>query len=291
MAIPHSSRIVELLPAYALEALDGDELRQVEEHLAAGCPSCDAELARLASTVEALARLAAGEPGAGEEPDAPAILERVRGRLLSQLAAEGPRRPASTAPVVPLAPPSRAPRRAAAARWAWLAAAALLLAAGAGLVRQARLGEEIARLHADRARLLARTDALERRMEVVQAEAERLARTLSVIGVPGVQSVELAGMGTASRAVGRAYVNAAERRAAFHASRLPALGPDKSYELWAIDDEDRKLPAGVFSVDARGEATVLVDRPLEIGRIESWVVTIEPRGGRPQPTGPIALAG
>ncbi len=37
---PHSSRFEELLPAYALGALDADELREMEDHLAAGCAEC-----------------------------------------------------------------------------------------------------------------------------------------------------------------------------------------------------------------------------------------------------------
>ena len=38
MAAPrdHSARYDELLPAYALGALDGEELRELEEHIAAG---------------------------------------------------------------------------------------------------------------------------------------------------------------------------------------------------------------------------------------------------------------
>jgi hypothetical protein len=315
MTSPHSPRLVDLLPAFALGALDGEELRELAAHLAAGCPACDAELRRLADDLEALALAAVplGSPlaaaadagvampaAAGEGAE---ILERTRRQLLEQVAAEARVQPgAPTAPIAPTEargrpatapPPARSsPRRlAVAARWGWLAAAALLLVAGWGVARQARLGGEIERLHAERGRLAARADALERRMGQVQAEAERLARTLSIVAAPGVQSVELVGMGAAGRAVGRTYINAAERRAAFYASRLPALGPGKSYELWFIDDDERKIPAGIFEVDARGDASVLVDQPLPLERIQAWVVTIEPRGGRAQPTGPIALAG
>ena len=44
-AAPHSARCEELLPAYALGALDGDDLRELEEHLDAGCEECRRQLA------------------------------------------------------------------------------------------------------------------------------------------------------------------------------------------------------------------------------------------------------
>jgi hypothetical protein len=303
-AASHSPRFEELLPAFALGALDSDELREVEAHLAGGCPGCEVELRRLASDLEELAA-AASEI----EPLVPG--GDLRRHVLALVAAEprGPLAPPDAA-LPQGAPPQPAPsqseppplaaqapvldfgrrRRLAAARWPLLAAAALLLVAVWGVVRQASLGSEIRQLRGERDQLAARADSLERRIAQVQAQSERLARTLSVIAAPGVQSVSLAAMGR-SRAAGRTYVDAADRKAVFVAFDLPALGPDKTYQLWYIDDEDRKTSAGVFGVDARGKASLMVDQPLPVERIQAWVVTVEPRGGRPQPTGPIALAG
>jgi anti-sigma-K factor RskA len=298
----HSSRFDELLPAYALGALDGDELRDLAAHLAAGCPACEGELRRLAAEVEDLAAAAAELPES-LAAEAPEILGGVKRRLLAEL----PRHPRlqqlpELAPAPPAAYPSppafgaRSGRSGRSVRpvrrWLPLAAAAVLaLVAIWGLVRQASMGAEIERLRGESRQLAARAETLERRAAQAQAEAQRLARTLSIIAAPGVESVRLAGMGTSHAAAGRTYVNVADRRAVFYAFGLPALGPDKTYQLWYLDDQDHPTSAGVFEVDAHGKAALVVDQSLPVERIQAWAVTIEPRGGRPQPTGPMALAG
>jgi hypothetical protein len=307
MTSDHSARFDDLLPAYALGALDGEELRELQAHLAAGCPACDAELRRLAADMEDLAGVAAVLP---EEPAGmpsgipgfPETLAGVRRRLLAVVAAESEsvsvRAPARLAerraPGRPALPAAAAPaaRRPPAARWPLLAAAAVLAVVAIwGLVRQASLGAEIERLQGERQQLAARAGALERRVMQLQSESERLARTLTILAAPNVQSVSLAGMGTSHSAVGRTYIDATARKAVFYAANLPALGPDKSYQLWYLDAEDEKTSAGVFDVDAQGKAALVIDQPLPLEKIQGWVVTVEPRGGRPQPTGPIALAG
>jgi anti-sigma-K factor RskA len=303
MTSAHAPRFDDLLPAYALGALDGDELRELEAHLATGCPSCEDELRRLAAELEGLALDAAEIPEslAGE---APRVLGGVKRRLLAQIAAEprsiaapplaaaGParalavfgRRHAPDSPADHVASPAR--------RWPLLAAAAVLaLVAAWGLARQASMGAEIERLRGERRQLAARASAMELQAAQVQAESQRLARVLAIIAAPGVQSVSLAGMGTSHSAAGRTWIDPADHRAAFYASNLPALGPDKSYQLWYLDREDQKTSAGVFDVDAHGTASLVIDQPVPAERIEGWVVTVEPRGGRPQPTGSMALAG
>jgi hypothetical protein len=187
--------------------------------------------------------------------------------------------------------PAAAPTRGIGGRWPQLAAAAaLLLALAWGATRQAGLESEIRHLRGERDRLAARADSLERQAQEARAQSERLARTLSILAAPKVESVRLAAMGS-SHAAGRTYVDATGRQAVFYASGLPALTADKTYQLWYIDDEDRKTSAGVFQPDPQGKAALMVEQPLPVERIQSWVVTVEPRGGRPQPTGPIALAG
>src|ERR1700674_1732094 len=177
-------------------------------------------------------------------------------------------------------------------RWPLLAAAAVLAVAAAwGLARQAGVGAEIQRLRDESRQLAARAEALERQVEQAQAEAQRLGRMLSIITAPGVKSVSLAGMGTSHSAAGRTYVNPADRKAAFVASNLPALGPDKTYQLWYLDGEGQKTSGGLFGVDAQGSASLVIDQPVPVEIIEGWVVTVEPRGGRPQPTGSMVLAG
>ncbi len=324
MAADHTPRHDELLPAYALGALDGDEQRELEAHLYASsstrdglaanaevrCPVCRAELRQLASEMEGFALLAASPdaeaPGEAAAPAAGLSLSALRERVLAQVAAEprplpfataAARRQAAGAPVTAVpAAGSRAPANPASAksgllRFLQVAAALLLIAGGWSAVRQAKMATEIARLRGERNQLATRAAALEQRMAQVQAESERLASSISIVTAPGVQLVSLSGMGTAQKATGRSYVSEASHKAVFYAQHLPQLAPDKSYQLWVIDNDERKISVGVLQVDPRGEGSVVVEKLLPQSDIQGWVVTVEPRGGVPQPTGPIALAG
>ncbi len=306
---PHTPQLADLLPAWSLGALDAGELRELAAHLEPGCPACDAELRRLAAVVEELAAAAAvlPEESAGEVPE---ILGGIKQRLLATLPPQPVSAPGQVA-ASPAAPPPVSRRLAASRRpWLWTPralrtpralpalrvlpaaaiAAALALVAVWGVARQAALGSEVERLHGERRQLLARAQSLEQRVTQVEAESRRLARTLSILAAPGVESVRLAAMGS-SHSGGRAYVNPGDRRAVFYAFDLPPLAPDKTYQLWYIDDQDRKTSAGTFNVDAHGKALLVVDEPLPVERIQAWAVTLEPRGGMPQPTGPLVLAG
>ena len=69
----------DLTPAYALDALDPDERRAYEEHLA-GCERCRGDLAELGETVGALGLAAEG----------PAPPEALRDRILVAAREEGP---------------------------------------------------------------------------------------------------------------------------------------------------------------------------------------------------------
>ncbi|MFL6193713.1 MAG: anti-sigma factor domain-containing protein [Thermoanaerobaculia bacterium] len=269
-ATDHSNRFEEFLPAYALGALDGDERRELEEHLAAGCAECERQIVLWQGGLEALA-----ETVPAIEPS-----EVTRARVL-RLAG-----PATAAPAQ--VSPSAAPRRL--AGWQ-LAAAAVLLGVGLwGWIGQARLRDDLQRLAGERDRLAQRVANLDREVGLARSEAQRATQALQVIASPGVQSVVLAGLGPTPGAVGHAYVNPRSRDALFYAFDLPRLAPDKSYQLWFIAG-GKPVSAGVFDVDERGAASLRVDRVADVRQIEAWAVTIEPKGGVPRPTGAMVLKG
>jgi hypothetical protein len=70
---------------------------------------------------------------------------------------------------------------------------------------------------------------------------------------------------------------------------LPALSPDRAYQLWMLGGEDR-FSAGVFSVDERGQALLVFQTPRAIDQFDALGITEEPAGGSPAPTtNPIAV--
>ena len=77
----------------------------------------------------------------------------------------------------------------------------------------------------------------------------------------------------------------------FLASNMPALPPQKAYELWLIPTNGAPIPAGVFKPDARGSATV-IEPPLPAGvEAKAFAITVEPEQGSTTPTMPIVMMG
>jgi anti-sigma-K factor RskA len=263
MSTSHTPRLEDLLPAFALGALDGEDLRELEAHWVSGCEECRRQLALWQGDLEALA--------AEMEPVAPS--ETTRARVLRLAGSDR----------APAAPPRRAP-------W-WMAATADVLLALAlwGLLGQARMEREVRGLEAERDRLSRQVNALDRQVGLARDEARRAQQALQVLAAPGVQSVVLAGLGPSPGAKGRTYVNPSTRDALFYAFDLPPLPADKTYELWFIA-AGKPVAAGTFDVDPRGTGTVRVEQ-VTSNPIQVWAVTIEPRGGVPQPTGAMVLKG
>ncbi|HVS00118.1 MAG TPA: anti-sigma factor, partial [Thermoanaerobaculia bacterium] len=186
MSPPHSSRFDDLLPAYAVGALDGEDLRELELHLAAGCDECRRQIQRWEQDLEALA-----ESVAPIEPS-----EIARARVLKL---------ASTAPIQRRPP------------WRLIAAAAAAVALMAiGLWRVVGLQGEVRNLSLDVARL-------QRELTASRDEVRQARQALQVLAAPGVQSVVLAGLEPTSGATGHTYVNPQSRDALFYAFNLPPL--------------------------------------------------------------------
>jgi anti-sigma-K factor RskA len=74
------------------------------------------------------------------------------------------------------------------------------------------------------------------------------------------------------------------------AGSLAPLPPDKQYELWVFS-EGKPVAAGVFDADPSGRALFESLHLPGVVLAQNFAVTIEPRGGVPQPTGPIVLVG
>jgi anti-sigma-K factor RskA len=74
-------------------------------------------------------------------------------------------------------------------------------------------------------------------------------------------------------------------------SNMKPSADGRTYELWFITVDQRKVPAGLFVVGAGGDASFDVALPKDLGALALAAVTEEPAGGVPQPTGAIQLVG
>lgn len=76
----------------------------------------------------------------------------------------------------------------------------------------------------------------------------------------------------------------------FVADKLPPLPNDKTYQLWVLDPKyTTPVSAGTFTVDDNGHARVEFTPALPVDRSDRLAVSIERRGGVPQPEGRIVL--
>lgn len=112
---------------------------------------------------------------------------------------------------------------------------------------------------------------------------------LSLLRSPNVTVVSLAGLQDAKAAGGFILFDRATQKALFYAFNMPALPPDKTYQLWAI--LDKPVSAGTFALDQGQKTRGMVRSLPSPTKITKFAVSVEPLGGRPQPTGAIYLMG
>ena len=218
-----------LTGAYAADALDDAERAGFERHLRT-CDSCVIEVGEFHEAAVLLAQRVAATPPEG-----------LRSRVLRDVIRTRQLAPATHRPL-----PRPSLRRTIA-----VAAAAVLVAGGAGLGGIAWQSHQAA--------------------QEAQAQAAAMARVMA-----DPSRVQSDGIATAG---GSATVVAASGQAVFSADRLPALSPGRVYQLWLID------AAGVHSAGVlelqNGSGQELVD---DVQRGSSLAVSVEPEGGSKQPT-------
>lgn len=106
---------------------------------------------------------------------------------------------------------------------------------------------------------------------------------------PDAKVVALTGSDMAREAVGMLLYDARTQKAWFYSVNLPECPDGTTYQLWAIDH--RPASIGTFHMDSGQPAHLLVKRLPEFAKARKFAVSLEPSGGRSQPTGPIYLVG
>jgi hypothetical protein len=250
----------EDLTLYALDAFTGEDRVKLEEHLAS-CTACRLELEQLRGDTALLALSAAG----------PRPPQRARQKLLDAVARES-----RTVAVLPKPVSQRARRT----WWGWLGWAAT----AAVLVFALSLWKENSALREMLATATAQSAASTRQLE-------ELRRVAAPILEPEAQRVTLVAMRTPPQPQGKAFYLRKRSSLIFMASNMPALPPQKAYELWLIPMSGNPIPAGMFKPDAHGSATV-VNPPLPTGaEAKAFAITVENETGSAVPTSPIMMMG
>jgi len=259
-------RLLELLPAHALGALDPEDRAYVEARLdqEAGARQ---ELAAFEAVVARLGLTVAPVPPAPE----------LRATILQATA------PQATAPS----------RAASTSAWTWLATAAAVVCAIGLLVTLFQRDE--ARRAASAAQARAETAEAQARQFLADLEATRalLAREQEVrglLGRPDTRLVSLGGLPAAPKAHAHVLFRAEMRECFLLATGLDRPPAGKAYEVWVIA-QGPPMPAGVFQPDAQGRVLFRLPEMPAMAGVKTFAITIEPEGGVPAPTGPMVLAG
>jgi anti-sigma-K factor RskA len=247
--------VKDMLPAYALGALDADERRAVENGLTR-YPDLRAELASLASVAHGLS---ASVP---QRAPPAALKAQLLAQAQAQAQAQAAAQPASTPTLTwwqrfidALSNSSLTPK---------LAVAALLLSAAFVVVQVL--------------------------MQLPQGMAQLTAqRQLQTIAATGSETVQLNGTQNAPGAVATIRFNPDDKVGALNVNNLARLPADQSYQLWLVNAEGKRWSGAVFNTAQSGDSLVLVKCPTPMGTIVRFGVSIEPAGGSKAPTGPGVL--
>jgi len=261
----------EMIPAYALSALDAADGRVLSEHLSE-CSQCRVELQDWESTAAALAYSASpAEPS-----------PQVRERLMAAVHAEV--KSTSSAPKGIVTDnkvlPFREQKRSAwssAGSWGAIAAALLFVAL---LISLFVLWQQN-RQYQDQIQLLAKqiTDA--------RSELDHSNKIVAMLMKPGSRLTELAGTKEAPNANAKlAYDKNGQAMLMVHG--LPAAPAGKEYQLWYIVGSN-PMPGKAFAPDSSGDRAVEDQIPQEARSAAVFAITLEPMGGLEKPTGAIYL--
>jgi anti-sigma-K factor RskA len=124
----------------------------------------------------------------------------------------------------------------------------------------------------------------------LKQETDRQQSLVALLRDPATQVVALSGLEPAPDAKARMLWHATAG-GLLVAQGLPPAPEGKAYELWAIAGKRAPVPAGVFTVDAKGVGSLRVAPIQAAGAVDTFAVTLEPAAGVPAPTGAMYLAG
>ena len=256
----------EFLPAHALDALEGEDAAELEEHLE-GCPAC-----RLA--LEGHRRVVLHLPETVPQVDPPADL---KGRLMARIdSLEAAAKAGTTKPWGV---------RDIARRWF-------------GLPEPGRVQVFIGSLAVVSLFLIGWTifqtlEVNNLRDDNVQLASEIRAQwdTLAFATNEGVETVRLVGTEVAPMTKGSVLVNPKENKAILMVTGLTPPSKGMVYQLWLWKHDTSPSSLGTFGNVRNGYVMWRFQSPISLVTNRVWGVTMEPSGGSEKPTGELVMGG
>ncbi|MBI4546496.1 MAG: anti-sigma factor [Ignavibacteriae bacterium] len=272
----HDEKYLDFCVAYALGALDGDELREYEGHLKTGCPICSSELVKHRKTIGFLSE---------------AIPQTSPSSTLKERILQEARRTRQSSGAVQDSPHRMQVKRVKPRPWLsfGIAFAVLIMIVGFS----AYVSSLFKKIQEQHENIISQQNKIvELKTELEQKEA-----ILKVLESRRIEVVTMDGLQVKPIAYGKIIWDPEKKVAILQVSHLPSVPKDKEYQLWVIKAKEPTKPisAGVFAVTVEREMESFFKvQPLEVvdrKEIGAFAVTLEPKGGVPQPTGEMYLLG
>jgi anti-sigma-K factor RskA len=270
--------VKELAPLYVVGALDEKTARDLEASLNDAAPE---QRRVVAKWIDVAALLPQALP-LQTPPD------HVKELVLNRIAEEAQKTPIEIAveestlkemaeraenKVLPFVQTRRAESRA--VRWILIAATALLAFTSAYFFKQ-------------NAKLARENDYLSHVRDNLSEELAASRRQVDDIVAPKTKVIAMIG-DEAPQANAKVVWDTKAQQWVVYIFDLPAPPSDMDYQLWYVTAK-AKINARVFSTDEQGRAVLKLTLPSEaLSGLAATAVTLEPKGGSPQPTGKFYL--
>lgn len=259
---------LELCIPYVFGRLNPGNRKQFEDHLAGGCEQCNKELAQL---YEAMSLL----PLALEQQQPPA---HVKGKLLSRVRTARRAEEQVSARREKATPEVTTPQQRPWFGYALAAVLAVIIVALGVYVND----------------LINTVSTQEQTIVELKTDLERQGEIMKVLQSQRIEIVFMSGQQPSPAGYGKIIWDPAKKTAIFQVANLPTVPSDKDYQLWIIKNK-KPIPAGVFAVTSEKEKEsyfkVMNLDVAEKQEIDAFAITLEPKGGSPEPTLPIYMMG
>lgn len=267
------AKFTEWAALYAIGALDGAELQGFEQYLRTASEA-EQRILRELTDVSSLMPLALPQPTVP-----PQLKSRLMARVNEERAAVAEPQPTTTQ-ILKLTPPPK--RFSLFDLFSWqpvLTAATLLLAITSGLLlwQNSQVTRERDQLAQQVAELSQLNVATQKQLD------ELVTQTTKFVSLSGQE---------APNANAKVFWDTKRNEWVVYIFNLPAAPADKDYQLWYITSDQQKVSAKVFGTDASGRTELRIALPQNVApRLAATAVTLEPKGGSPQPTSGLYLVG
>lgn len=126
----------------------------------------------------------------------------------------------------------------------------------------------------------------------LQNEVQQKEEMLAILESREVDMVVMSGMEVNPDGYGKIIWDSEKQQALLQVSNLPNVPDDKDYQLWIIRN-NKPVSAGVFAVHNQADRFFKIEQMADVDEqsMNAFAVTMEPKGGMPQPTGDMYLMG